>query len=86
MAFGLYLINLGVGAAAQWAHLRLGWLHHALYFAVFSSAAVALVAWPHPLLCVTLAALCYMPLSRPGTWKHPTAALIGLSGYIASFP
>lgn len=82
LAFTLYVINLGVGAAAQLKHLHFGWFHHALYFAVFLSAIIAAALHFHPALLLTLGVLAYMPKSNPGTWRHPAAALVGFSGYL----
>jgi hypothetical protein len=82
LALTLYVINLAVGAAAQLKHLHFGWLHHALYFAVFLSAIAATILRFHPALLLTLGVLAYMPKSKPGTWRHPAAALVGFSGYL----
>lgn len=81
----LYILNMCVGLAAQFRLLHLGWLHHALYALVLISAGLAWSLTLHPLLLVTLSALLYMPSSSPGTWKHPTAACIGLIGYVGWF-
>ena len=83
-ALGLYTANLGVGLVAQLRWVKLGVTHHILYFFVFLSVLGATFTNPNPLLCVTLAALAYMPRSRPGTWRHPAAALIGYLGLLLS--
>lgn len=84
LALTLYMINLAVGAAAQLKHLHFGWFHHALYFAVFLSAIAATIWHFHPALLLTLGVLAYMPKSKPGTWRHPAAALVGFSGYLCA--
>lgn len=84
-AFSLYSINMGVGLAAQLRWLHFGWMHHLLYFFVFASAITTTWLCFHPLLLVTLGTLTYMPMSRPGTWKHPTAACVGYAGYVLSW-
>jgi hypothetical protein len=84
LAVSLYIFNIGIGLAAQFLRMKFGAFHHALYFAVFVSAILATLIWQHPLLLLTLSALCYMPISQPGTWKHPTAAAVGLIGYLSS--
>ena len=81
LAFGLYLINLGVGLAAQFGQMHFGRAHHWLYFVVFLSAIAAAVLRFHPALLLTLAALALMPKSKPRTWQHPTLAVTGLIGY-----
>lgn len=86
VAFGLYLLNIGVGLVAQFAHYHFGVAHHVLYFVVFASALLATATMLHPLLCLTLSALAYMPLAKPGTWVHPTVAVFGLSGYLLTVP
>ena len=82
LAMGLYLINLGVGAAAQFGHRHFGWFHHALYFTVFVAAIGATILAFHPALLLTLAMLGIMPKTKPGTWRHPAAAILGFSGYV----
>ena len=75
VAFGLYLLNLAVGVAAQLRLARFGVWHHVLYFGVFASAVAALVlaqeAW-----------LAYFPRARPRTWLHPALGAVGLVGYL----
>lgn len=85
IAFTLYLINMGVGFAAQMRWYHFGLTHHILYFFVFVTAIGATLVSFHPFLLMTLSALTYMPVSKPGTWKHPMAALVGLSGYLLPF-
>ncbi|MCL4871826.1 MAG: hypothetical protein KJ063_22945 [Anaerolineae bacterium] len=84
LAMGLYLINLGVGAAAQFTHLHFGKWHHLLYFIVFLAAIGAVVRHFHPALLLTLTMLALMPKSKPGTWRHPAAALLGFTGYLVT--
>ncbi len=85
IALSLYLINMGVGLAAQMRWYHFGLTHHILYFLVFVSAIGATLVSLHPLMLLTLSALTYMPFSKPGTWRHPTAASFGLLGYFLPF-
>lgn len=85
LAFGLYLANLLVGAAAQFTQLHFGLAHHILYFVVFASAVLATLVSFHPALLLTLLMLALMPKSKPGRWTHPAAALLGLTGYLIVF-
>jgi hypothetical protein len=80
-AFGLYVVNLGVGVVAQLRLYHFGKAHHLLYFIVFASAFIAAVVRFHPALLVTLLALAVMPKTKPGGWLHPMCAVVGLSGY-----
>ena len=84
-AIVLYVLNLGVGFMAQMRWYDFGLAHHILYFFVFVSAIAATLVHFHPLLLITLADLTYMPVSKPGTWKHPAAAMVGFSGYLLPF-
>jgi hypothetical protein len=80
-ALSLYLLNLGVGLAAQLRLARLGVWHHRLYFAVFVSAAAALLLLREGWLLLTVACLALFPRARPRTWTHPALGLTGLLGY-----
>lgn len=77
----LYIGNLVVGAMAQTGRYRFGRVHHVLYFLVFAAALLAGALNFQPALLLTVGALAVLPRSRPGTWRHPTVALVGLSGY-----
>lgn len=83
-AFGLYCLNLCVGVIAHFRLYHFGKAHHILYFVVFAMAFAATIFTFHPALLLTLAALAYLPKSRPWTWKHPVCAVCGLLGYIFS--
>lgn len=85
IAFGLYLANLLVGAAAQFTRRHLGLAHHILYFIVFTTAVLAALVSFHPALLLTLLMLALMPKSKPGHWTHPAAALLGVTGYLIVF-
>jgi hypothetical protein len=88
-AFGLYCVNLVVGAIAQARWYHFGRAHHVLYFVVFAAALVAAVLRFHPAFLLTLAALALMPKTRSqrllrqpfGPYVHPLLAFIGLVGY-----
>jgi hypothetical protein len=82
LAFGLYLLNLLVGLAAQLRLAHFGIWHHGLYFVVFLGALVALVVEREAWLTLTAACLAAMPKARPRTWLHPTLATVGLAGYV----
>lgn len=82
VAFGLYLLNLAVGLAAQLRLGRFGVWHHVLYFAVFASALAALVLAREGWLLLTAACLAYFPRARPRTWVHPALGIVGLMGYL----
>ncbi|MEX1368641.1 MAG: hypothetical protein AB1Z98_36270 [Nannocystaceae bacterium] len=79
----LYVLNLGVGTAAQLG-LRFGVIHHVLYALVFAGAIAAAIWAFHPALLLTLAALTIMPKTRPGTPWHPAIAVLGLLGYVGA--
>jgi hypothetical protein len=89
LAFGLYCVNLVVGAVAQVGWYHFGRAHHGLYFVVFVCAVFVAVMYRHPALLLTLGALAVMPKTRSkhllqkrwGVLIHPTLALIGLLGY-----
>jgi len=82
VAFGLYLLNLAVGVAAQLRLARFGVWHHVLYFGVFASAVAALVLAQEAWLGLTVACLAYFPRARPRTWLHPALGAVGLVGYL----
>ncbi|PZA07815.1 MULTISPECIES: hypothetical protein [unclassified Meiothermus] len=84
LGFGLYLLNLGVGLAAQLRLARFGVWHHWLYFAVFLSAAAALFFTRQAGLILTVASLAAFPWARPRSWIHPTLGALGLVGYLLS--
>jgi hypothetical protein len=81
VGFVLYVGNLVVGAAAQTGRFHFGLAHHVLYFVVFAAAGLATLFSFHAGLLLTLGALALMPRARPGTWRHPALALVGLAGY-----
>lgn len=81
IALGLYLLNLGVGLAAQLQWARFGVWHHLLYFAVFASAIASLLLLREYGLLLTIACLALFPRARPHTWVHPALGIIGLLGY-----
>jgi hypothetical protein len=81
-ATALYLLNCALGIAAQLTGRGFGWLHHALYAAVFASAIAATIWSFHVALLVTLVALTVFPRARPRTPAHPLLAVIGALGYL----
>lgn len=85
VAASLYGLNMLVGLAAQFLHVRWGVWHHVLYALVCISAAVALI-WSFQWgLIVTGIALAAFPWARPGRRLHPTLAIVGAGGYVAAF-
>lgn len=84
VGFGLYLLNLGVGLAAQLRLARFGVWHHLLYFAVFASTAAALFFTREIGMILTVVCLSAFPRARPRTWIHPTLGVLGLVGYLLS--
>lgn len=84
VGFGLYLLNLGVGLAAQLRLARFGVWHHLLYFAVFVSTAAALFFTREIGLILTVVCLSAFPRARPRTWIHPTLGVLGFVGYLLS--
>ena len=82
VAFGLYVLNLIVGVAAQLRLAHFGVWHHLLYFVVFATAVAALILAREGWLILTAGCLALMPRARPRTWLHPTLASIGLAGYV----
>ncbi len=85
IGFGLYGVNLIIGVLAQTRQMHFGVWHHVLYFIVFWAAALATLFTWNAFLLLTIAALAVMPKSKPGTWRHPLIALIGLCGYLLAF-
>lgn len=84
VGFGLYVLNLLVGLAAQLRLARFGLWHHGLYLVVFLSAVLALVLTREWWLLLTVACLALFPKARPHTWLHPTLGATGLVGYLLS--
>ena len=85
VAFGFYLLNLAVGLSAQFAGLRFGRAHHGLYAVVTITAILALIDTRAPALWVPVAALAAFPRARPRTAWHPLLALVGRTGYLATY-
>jgi hypothetical protein len=85
VAAALYAINLAVGVAAQLLHANFGAFHHWLYALVFATAVAAAVFAFHPALIVTIVALAAMPLTKPHTVWHPSVAVVGALGYVATY-
>jgi len=83
-AMGLYAANLIVGVVAFFGRISFGRFHHYLYFAVFVLAGLAAVLRFSPPLLITLICLAVLPRFSPRGWKHPTAAVLGMSGYVIS--
>lgn len=81
----LYLGNCGLGVLAQVTHRSFGWLHHALYAAVFAGAIAATLLRFHPALLLTLLALTVFPRARPRTLAHPLLAVVGALGYVGAW-
>ncbi len=84
VGFGLYVLNLLVGLAAQFRLARFGLWHHGLYLVVFVSAVLALVFAREWWLLLTVGCLALFPRARPRTWLHPTLGVVGLVGYLLS--
>lgn len=76
-----FAANCALGLAAQLAHVRFGWVHHAAYALVFAAALAGLVFAFHPALLLVVAALAAFPRARPHTWQHPALAGVGALGY-----
>jgi hypothetical protein len=85
VATALYLGNCGLGVLAQLTHRGFGWLHHAVYAAVFASAIAATIVSFHFALLVTLAALTVFPRARPRSFAHPLLAVVGALGYLGAW-
>lgn len=81
----LYLGNCGLGVLALLTGRGFGWLHHAVYAAVFASAIVATIVSFHFALLVTLAALTVFPRARPRSFLHPLLAVVGALGYLGAW-
>lgn len=82
LGFGLYMVNLAVGLAAQLRLARFGIWHHLLYFVVFAAALAAMVWAREWWLGLTVACLALFPRARPRTWLHPALGILGLLGYV----
>lgn len=85
LALAIFCATYLVGLAAQFGGRRFGKAHHVLYFFVVVSAALAAVVAFHPALLLTLAALAYLPKTRPGSWRHPFVASVAALGYALKF-
>lgn len=90
----LFLLNFALGLLVQFRLVDtkpFRWVHHALFFAVFASAAVAVAAgflWGAPFrwaLLPVLALFCALPYVRAGTVGHAALACGALAFYAASF-
>lgn len=94
VAMVLFLANFALGVLVQ---LRIvdtkpfRWVHHALFFAVFVSAAVAVAAglwqgaWYGWILIPVLALFLVLPRVRAGTVGHAALASAALIFYTAGF-
>ena len=92
VAMALFLANFALGVLVQ---LRIvdtkpfRWLHHALFFAVFVSASIAVVAglwqgaWYGWILVPVLALFLVLPRVRAGTAGHAMLASVALIFYAA---
>lgn len=90
----LFLLNFALGLLVQFRLVDtkpFRWLHHALFFAVFVSAAVAVLAgfvsgepyrWP---LLPVLVLYAVLPYVRAGTMGHTSLACGALTFYAAGF-
>jgi hypothetical protein len=81
LAIALFGATYLVGLAAQFGARRFGRAHHVLYFFVVVSALGAAFVSFHPAFLLTLAALAYLPKTRPGSWRHPLVASLAGLGY-----
>ena len=90
----LFLSNFALGLLVQLALVDtkpFRWLHHALYFAVFASAAIAvgvgfLQGAPYRwALLPVLALLAFFPRVRAGTPGHAALASLAMIFYAAGF-
>lgn len=93
-ATALFLLNFALGLLVQFRILDtkpFRWVHHALFFAVFVSAAAAVLAgflsgtpyrWT---LLPILALLAVLPYVRAGTLGHAALACSAMIFYAASF-
>lgn len=82
---GIYLVNLGVGLAAQLLHAKFGVFHHVLYAIVLGAAGLATALAFHPALILVLLALAALPLTKPGKAAHPILAIVGALGYVGAY-
>lgn len=81
IGLGPYLLNCAVGLAAQLGGRRLGIWHHVLYALVVVSTVLTAILAFAPGMVVTIAALVAFPRVKPGSWRHPALAVLGLCGY-----
>jgi isoprenylcysteine carboxyl methyltransferase (ICMT) family protein YpbQ len=93
-AAGLFLANFALGALVQFGIVDtkpFRWLHHALFFAVFASAALAvgvgfLQGAPYRwVLLPVLALFLLLPRVRAGTRGHAALASCALLFYATGF-
>ncbi|GIW35417.1 MAG: hypothetical protein KatS3mg072_2750 [Meiothermus sp.] len=82
VGFGLYVLNMLVGLAAQFRLGHFGIWHHGLYLVVFICAVLAMVFAREWWLLLTVGCLALFPKARPRTWLHPTLGMVGLVGYL----
>ena len=91
-ATGLFLANFALGVLVQLKIVNtkpFRWLHHALFFAVFVSAATAVLAgfyWGEPYrwtLIPVLGLFVVLPYVRAGTRGHAALACTALLFYAA---
>jgi hypothetical protein len=88
----LYAANVALGAGLQlrlWSLHRARWVHHALYFLVFVSAAAA--GWVLFILerrwwglLPTFICLFVLPRARGGSQSHLLLTLTGFLGYLVA--
>ena len=93
-AAALFLANFALGVLVQFGVVDtkpFRWVHHALFFAVFVSAAIAVVAgiWQGAAygwaLSPVLALFFVLPRVRAGTVGHAAIASAALIFYVAGF-
>ena len=90
----LFLLNFALGVLVQFQVVNtkpFRWLHHALFFAVFVSAAVAALVgflWEAPYrwsLLPVLVLFVVLPYVRAGTPGHAALACTALAFYVIGF-
>jgi hypothetical protein len=94
VAATLFLVNFALGVLVQFGFVDtkpFRWLHHALFFAVFASAALAVgvgflqgAAYRWALLPV-LALFAILPRARAGTPGHAALATLAMILYATGF-
>jgi isoprenylcysteine carboxyl methyltransferase (ICMT) family protein YpbQ len=93
-AAALFLANFALGVLVQFGVVDtkpFRWLHHALFFAVFVSAAIAVAAglwegaWYGWALMPVLALFLVLPRVRAGTVWHAALASAALIFYVLGF-